>query len=61
LNSKKLGQEVVNYVVVHELCYLQGMNHSKAFLEQVEKIIPDYQVQRDWLKAYGSGIINCMG
>ena len=52
--------EVVNYVVVHELCHLVEMNHSKAFWKQVEQIIPNYKVQRGWLKAHGRDIINRM-
>ena len=52
--------EVVNYVVVHELCHLLEMNHSESFWRQVERMIPDYKVQRDWLKVHGSDIINRM-
>ena len=52
--------EVVDYVVVHELCHLLEMNHSEAFWQQVERIIPDYKIQRDWLKAHGNDIINRM-
>lgn len=37
-------EEVLNYVVVHELCHLLEMNHSKAFWRKVEQIIPDYKV-----------------
>ena len=53
--------EVVNYVVVHELCHLVEMNHSKAFWKQVERILPEYKKHRDWLKVHGSGIIKRMG
>lgn len=53
--------EVVNYVVVHELCHLLEMNHSEEFWKQVEQVIPNYKVQKDWLKAHGSDIINRMG
>lgn len=42
--------EVLDYVVVHELCHLKEMNHSKAFWNLVEDILPDYQEQRAWLK-----------
>ena len=45
--------EVMDYVVVHELAHLMEMNHSKAFWAEVEKVLPDYEVQRKWLKENG--------
>lgn len=42
--------EVLDYVVVHELCHLKEMNHSPAFWKLVEDILPDYRKQREWLK-----------
>ena len=46
--------DVIDYVVVHELCHLKELNHSKAFWAQVEKILPDYKQRRKWLKASGA-------
>jgi predicted metal-dependent hydrolase len=45
--------DVIDYVVVHELCHLKEMNHSKAFWARVEAIIPDYKDRRKWLKDNG--------
>lgn len=50
--------EVIDYVVVHELCHRREMNHSKAFWACVEEVLPDYKKQERWLKEYGSMIIN---
>ena len=52
--------KVVDYVVVHELCHLIEMNHSKAFWEQVEKIMPDYKAHKQWLKDHGNEIMSRM-
>ena len=49
--------EVLEYVVVHELCHLIEMNHSKQFWDAVERIIPDYKVLRKWLKDNGNKLI----
>ena len=45
---------VLDYVVVHELCHLTYMNHSKDFWNKVSQIMPDYKMYRDWLKKNGS-------
>lgn len=45
--------EILDYVVVHELCHRLEMNHSAAFWAHVERILPDYQERRSWLKENG--------
>lgn len=45
--------EIVEYVVVHELCHLKEPNHSKRFWTLVEDILPDYKAHRKWLKNNG--------
>lgn len=49
--------EVLDYVVVHELCHLKEMNHSPRFWAEVGRVLPDYRVQKQWLKEHGSALI----
>ena len=49
--------EVQDYVVVHELCHRKEMNHSAAFWAEVERVLPDYRAQRQWLKDNGVALI----
>lgn len=46
--------EIIDYVVVHELCHLRIMNHSKDFWNLIESILPNYRENREWLKVNGS-------
>jgi hypothetical protein len=46
----KLPEELMNYVIVHELCHLQELNHSQKFWKLVEKTIPEYKIARKKLK-----------
>lgn len=46
--------EVIDYVVVHELCHLNEMNHSRTFWARVEAILPNYKACRKWLKDNGA-------
>lgn len=48
---------VMEYVVVHELCHRKEMNHSLRFWAEVEKILPDYRQSRRWLKENGGMLI----
>lgn len=52
--------EVIDYVVVHELCHRLEMNHSRYFWEEVERVLPDYKIRRKWLKTNGEKIMRRM-
>ena len=45
--------EILDSVVVHELCHRHHMNHSREFYEEVLRIFPDYKRCNKWLKQNG--------
>ena len=45
--------EVLDYVVVHELCHRKEMNHSARFWAEVERVLPDWKERRRWLREHG--------
>lgn len=47
-----LPEELLDYVVVHELAHRRHMDHSQRFWEEVEKYCPDYRNCRKKLKEY---------
>lgn len=49
--------QVLDYVVVHELCHRKHLNHAKPFWEEVARVLPDYKQSRAWLKQHGNALI----
>ncbi len=46
----KSPKDVIDYVVVHELCHIEIKNHSKDFWQEVKAYFPNYQEQKKWIK-----------
>ena len=42
--------EVLDYVITHELCHIESKNHKVQFWARVSGFMPDYKVQRKWLR-----------
>ena len=50
-------EDVLDYVIVHELCHRKELNHSPRFWAEVAKVLPDYKQPLKWLKTEGQAII----
>jgi predicted metal-dependent hydrolase len=47
---------IIDYMIVHELCHMHHRNHSEAFWNEVDKVMPDYRERKAWLKMHGAGL-----
>lgn len=47
---------VIDYIVVHELAHLVNPNHDLRFWNEIDKVMPDFQVRKDWLRVNGAGM-----
>ena len=52
--------EIMDSVIVHELCHRKHMNHSAAFYNEVRKVFPDYDKCHDWLKDNGGKYLSAL-
>ncbi len=50
-------KEVLDSVVVHELCHIKVKNHSKKFYDEVLKVFPEYRECHKWLKDNGDMLL----
>lgn len=44
---------VIDYVVVHEMCHMIHLNHSREFWQLVGNIMPNYKDKKEWLRNNG--------
>ena len=42
-------QDVIDYVIVHELAHIKHLNHSRAYWQEVIAIMPDFKERKRWL------------
>jgi len=59
LNSalKKAPRDVVDYIIIHELCHLIVREHSRRYWSLVHKFMPKYQNQINWLNENSKNIL----
>ena len=53
-----LPDEIIDSIVVHELCHLKQMNHSARFYAEIDKVFPNYKQCHLWLKQNGVMYLN---
>lgn len=47
---------IIDYIVVHELCHFHQLDHTEAFWNEVDKVMPEYRDRKDWLRKHGAAL-----
>ena len=47
-------EDVINYLIIHEITHIQESNHSKKYLEKIKEKEPNYKKYEKWLRKNGS-------
>ena len=48
--------KVIDYIVVHELCHFHHRDHTDAFWNEVDKVMPDFTERKAWLRENGAAL-----
>ena len=57
LNLIKAPENVIDYIILHELCSLRIKEHSHHYWDLLHKFMPNYLDKIEWLKMNGSTMI----
>jgi len=49
-------QSIIDYIVVHELCHMHQPDHTDAFWNEIDKVMPAYRERKEWLSKNGAGL-----
>jgi predicted metal-dependent hydrolase len=47
---------IIDYIVVHELCHFHHLDHTEAFWNELDKVLPTYRERKEWLRKNGAGL-----
>jgi predicted metal-dependent hydrolase len=57
VNLIKAPEDIIDYIVLHELCHLKVKEHSHHYWDLVRRFMPNYQDKVQWLKVNGYNLI----
>ena len=57
LNLIKAPEDIIDYIILHELCHLKIKEHSHHYWDLVHRFMPNYQDKIEWLKVNGYNLI----
>jgi predicted metal-dependent hydrolase len=57
LNLVKAPEDVIDYIILHELCHLKIREHSHHYWDLLHKFMPNYYDKIEWLNVNGKDIL----
>ena len=57
VNLIKASEDIVNYIILHELCHLRIKEHSHHYWDLLHKFMPDYEERVNWLNINGNNLL----
>jgi predicted metal-dependent hydrolase len=57
-NLIKAPDDIINYIIIHELCHLKISGHSHTYWNFLKQFVPDYQKKIDWLHRNSESLIS---
>jgi predicted metal-dependent hydrolase len=57
-NLIKAPDDIIDYIIIHELCHLKIPGHSHNFWSFLKQFVPDYQKKIDWLNRNSESLIS---
>lgn len=53
----KASEDIIDYIIIHELCHLKIKGHSYHFWDHLKQFIPDYPEKIKWLERNSANIL----
>jgi len=57
LNLIKAPEDVINYIILHELCHLKVKDHTHHYWDLLHRYMPSYYDKVKWLNVNGSNLL----
>ncbi len=57
VNLLKAPEDVIDYIILHELCHLKIKEHSHHYWDHIRRCMPNYQEKIEWLKISGNHLV----
>jgi len=57
VNLLKAPEDIIDYIIIHELCHLKIKGHSYLFWDYLKQFVPDYKQKVEWLRRNADSLL----